>query len=908
MEQKIWHTLSPTEALKELSSAEQGLTDEEAAKRLAANGANELTEKKPVSPLTVFLGQFKNIIIWVLIAAGIVSAVAGESLDAIAIFAIVLLNTGIGFSQEFKAGKAIAALKKMTAPKATVSRGGRIMSVPAVDIVTGDVLALQAGDLIAADARIIEASSLRCVEAVLTGESAAVDKTPNALEDEEIPIGDRNCMVFMGTVVASGSARAVVASTAMESELGKIAMQMDDKTDVSRTPFEKKMNSFGGILALASLAIITILFVLGFLRGTPLFSLFMTSVSLAVAAVPEGLPAIVTIALSLGVLKMSRRHALMRNLPAVETLGSTTVICTDKTGTLTAGEMTVRALYVAGKRFSVAGEGYAPSGEISFAETRPEGSEKENLRVLSDVLVGCNDSHLAEEDHGWKIIGDPSEGALLVAGIKAGNSAAEIGKKYPMLRSNPFDSNRKLSSAVRSAENASQIIFVNGAPEILLEKCTHIYSDAGVRPITDDDRRIIKEENASMAARALRVLASGRGSEAVSAPETVEKNLTFIGLSGMYDPPRPEAKAAVASCAGAGIRVVMITGDHPQTAIAIAREIGIASPADEAVTGIELDGMPEETLARRVREIVVYARVNAEHKLRIVRAWKANGAVVAMTGDGVNDAPAIQGADIGIAMGRAGTEVTRQAADMILTDDNFATIVAAVGEGRGIFGNIRKTLQYLLAGNSGELLLMAVCVIAGLPMPLLPIHLLLINLVTDGLPALCLATDPIDPDVMKNKPAPASNAIIDGAFLFKMGATALLTAGVCLAVFTRMLDSGSVDTARTGVYAVLVFSELLRAFGARSETKSIFRIRFFSNLPLVLVVALSVAFQILTHRSALLAGFLKTTTIPFATGALLLLAGSIPLIALEILKKIRTAHGNGQRHERNNRMEMDAAG
>lgn len=884
--------MSSTEALIELSSAEQGLTDEEAAKRLAANGANELAEKKPVSPLTVFLGQFKNIIIWVLIAAGIVSAVAGESLDAIAIFAIVLLNTGIGFSQEFKAGKAIAALKKMTAPKATVSRGGRVMSVPAVGIVTGDVLALQAGDLIAADARIIEASSLRCVEAVLTGESAAVDKTPHALENAEMPIGDRTNMVFMGTVVASGSARAIVVSTAMESELGKIAMQMDDKPDVSRTPFEKKMNSFGGILALASLAIIAILFVLGFLRGTPLFSLFMTSVSLAVAAVPEGLPAIVTIALSLGVLKMSRRHALMRNLPAVETLGSTTVICTDKTGTLTAGEMTVRALYVAGKRFSVAGEGYAPSGEITFAEAPPAGSEKENLRVLSDVLVGCNDAHLAEEDHGWKIIGDPSEGALLVAGIKAGNSAAEIEKKYPLLRSNPFDSNRKLSSAVRSAENASQIIFVNGAPEVLLEKCTHIYSDAGVRPITDDDRRIITEENASMAALALRVLASGRGSEAGSAPETVEKNLTFIGLSGMYDPPRPEAKAAVASCAGAGIRVVMITGDHPKTAVAIAREIGIASPADEAVTGIDLDGMPEETLARRVSEIAVYARVNAEHKLRIVRAWKANGAVVAMTGDGVNDAPAIQGADIGIAMGMAGTEVTRQAADMILTDDNFATIVAAVGEGRGIFGNIRKTLQYLLAGNAGELLLMAVCVVAGLPMPLLPIHLLLINLVTDGLPALCLATDPIDPDVMKNKPAPASNAIIDGAFLFKMGATALLTAGVCLAVFMQMLKSGSVETARTGVYAVLVFSELLRAFGARSETKSIFRIRFFSNLPLVLVVAISVAFQILTHRSAALADFLKTTTIPFATGTLLLLAGSIPLIVLEILKKIRTAHGS----------------
>lgn len=896
MEQKKWHVMEAEEVLKELASTTQGLSEKEAAARLAVNGYNELTEKKSISPFAVLLSQFKNIIIWILIAAGIISAISGEILDTIVIFTIVLLNAVIGFTQEYKAGNAITALKKMTAPKTSVLRGGQIFHIPAREIVRGDILVLQAGDLVASDARILESSSLRCVESALTGEAEAVDKFATPLEQSDIPIGDRSCMVFLGTVVASGNAKAIASETAMNSELGNIAAHLDEEKTESSTPFEKKMNSFGAILAMASLAIIAILFILGFIRKTPLFSLFMTSVSLAVAAVPEGLPSIVTIALSLGVLRMSRRNALMRNLPAVEILGSTSVICTDKTGTLTAGEMTVRILSVAGKQFTVTGEGYEPSGDIFYNGVKPQGRELENLNQLSDVLAGCNDSAVTQEGNSWKIIGDPSEGALQVAAQKLGNSIENIEKKYPTVQIHPFDSNRKLSSTVRSTGEGAVVVYVNGAPEILLEKCTNMYTENGIRPISVTDKQRIKKELEHLSGQSLRVLASGMRTMSFEtdnsqypkrqAPEFFEKNLTFIGLSGMYDPPRPEVKKAVASCAKAGIRVVMITGDHPKTAAAIAREIGIAAYKDKPVTGVDLDNISDSALLKLVKTVVIYARVNAGHKLRIVKALKQNGEIVAMTGDGVNDAPALQGANIGIAMGRAGTEVTRQAADMILTDDNFATIVSAVKEGRGIYENIRKTLQYLLAGNSGELLLMAVCIIIGLPMPLLPVHLLLINLITDGLPALCLAVDPISSDVMEKPPSSASKTIIDAKFIITMAATAILTAGMCLIIFLIMLRRSSEETARTAVYAVLVFSELLRSFGARSETKSIFRIHFFSNIPLVIVVGLSIAFQITTHHSLFLSSILKTTPLNFHISSLLLLVSVIPFGLLEILKKI----------------------
>ena len=591
---------------------------------------------------------------------------------------------------------------------------------------------------------------------------------------------------------------------------------------------------------------------------------------------------------------MSRRRALVRRLPAVETLGSTNVICTDKTGTLTVGEMTVRVLYVAGQTFEITGEGYGPDGEVRVAGKAADERQTKPLREPANNLLGCNNAHLALESGQWKVIGDPTEGAMLAAGHKTGVTEELIEREMPKRHEIPFDSDRKRQTVIRLMPDGRHRAFINGAPDLLLQHCTQILTTDGIRPLTDADRTEIAAQNTALAAQALRVLGSAqRDLDAASLEqliaEEVEHDLVFVGLTGMYDPPRTEAKEAIVKCHSAGIRVVMITGDHPHTAAAIARELGIATSEDMALSGAELDQISDETLHERVTQIAVYARVTAMHKLRIVRAWKASGAVVAMTGDGVNDAPAIKGADIGIAMGRSGTEVTKQASDMIVTDDNFASIVAAVEEGRGIYDNIRKTLQYLLAGNCGELLLMTAAIIMGLPMPLLALHLLWINLITDGLPALCLATDPIDADVMKQPPRSRHERITDGGFLGTMFLTGLLTAGVSLAVYLYALKHESLEMARTHAFAALVFAELLRAFGARSETKPVWRISLFTNINLAIVVAISFGLQVWSHHNAMLAAFLKTSLIPFSDCLMLLAVGAIPLMVLELVKVVRNA-------------------
>ena len=889
----IWHNRSAEDVLADLGSLVTGLSEQEAAKRLAITGLNELTEGKRISPFRIFLGQFKSLIIWILIVAGIISGVIGEGIDASAILAIVVLNAAIGFYQEFNAEKSIAALRKMAAPQAKVRRDGQVTSIRASGIVAGDILVFESGDLIAADARLLSTASLKCIESALTGESNAVKKQSGILNQNDIPLGDRENMLFMGTSVAAGTGVAVVVATAMQTELGRIAGFIET-AGTEKTPLQKKLDSFGRILVWATLGIVVILFMLGMLRGTPLMELFMTSVSLAVAAVPEGLPAIVTVALSLGVMRMSRHHALVRKLAAVETLGSTTVICTDKTGTLTVGQMTVRGLYVADQSYEVTGEGYGPKGEVRFVGKKVNAGHTAPLLELATVLIGSNNSHLAEEEGAWKVIGDPTEGALLVAGIKAGGNVESIEKAMPKYHEIPFDSDRKRSAVIRKLPEGKLRALVNGAPGPLLERCTHFYTRDGIRPLTDKDRAKILAEITAMAQRALRVLGSAIRDLDEAAPETltadaVEQDLVFIGLAGMYDPPHEEAKEAIAKCRAAGIRVVMITGDHPHTATAIARDLGIADDEEVAMTGVELDKVSDDDLRTRASKISVFARVTAEHKLRIIRAWRANEAVVAMTGDGVNDAPAINGADIGIAMGISGTEVTKQASDMIITDDNFATIVAAVEQGRGIYDNIRKTLQYLLAGNTGELLLMLVCVIIGLPTPLLPIHLLWINLVTDGLPALCLATDPIDPDVMKRQPRPPSERLTDSSFLRTMALTGFLTAGVAFAVYFYSLRTQTVEVARTHAFTVLVFAELLRSFGARSETKPVWRISLFTNINLLLVVCASYGFQIWSHHNDMLGRFLKTSPIPFTDGLVLVALGTVPLVVLDLVKVVRNA-------------------
>jgi Ca2+-transporting ATPase len=893
-----WHDRPVEAALAQFKSAATGLTAADARARLAASGPNELIEGSPVSAIRILLGQFNSLLIWILIAAGLISGALGEVIDAFAILAIVVLNAAIGFYQEYHAEQSIAALKKMTAPQAKVVRDRIVTLIPASAVVAGDILALEAGDLVAADARLLTAASLTCIESALTGESEAVSKTPEPLAAGDVPLGDRVNMVFMGTSIATGTGQAVVVATAMTTELGQIASLIEEAGADAGTPLQQSLAAFGRLLVGATLGIVALLFGLGLLRGTPPLELFMSAVSLAVAAVPEGLPAVVTVALALGVMRMSRRRALVRKLAAVETLGSTSVICTDKTGTLTVGEMTVRALYVAGRSYEVTGEGYAPQGEVTIAGKKAEAPHTAPLLELATVLLGCNNAQLVEEDGTWKTIGDPTEGALLAAGAKAGGDRTRLERDLVKQQEFPFDSDRKRSSMVRRMPAGELRAFVNGAPGQLLERCTHVYAATGIRAITTEDRDGTLAQTSAMAKQALRVLASAYrdlppGSPAELTADAVERELVFVGLTGMHDPPRPEAREAIVKCQAAGIRVVMITGDHRHTAAAIAGDLGLG-PGGAVVTGAELDRMSDEDLQRRATDAGVYARVTAAHKLRVIRALQAQAAVVAMTGDGVNDAPAIKAADIGLAMGIAGTEVTKQAADMIITDDNFATIVAAVEEGRGIYDNIRKTLQYLLAGNTGELILMTVCVVLGYPTPLLPIHLLWINLVTDGLPALCLATDPIDPDVMTRHPRARTERITDRGFLHTMFITGGLTAGVAFGVYVYMLKRGPTDVARTYAFTALVFAELLRSFGARSEVRPVWQISLLTNLNLVGVVAATFGLQVLSQHHAALGRFLKTSPIPFADCLGLLALGAIPLLVLEIVKVTRPVRPQGR--------------
>jgi Ca2+-transporting ATPase len=885
-----WHALHRADVLTLLVSNRDGLSANEAARRLIAEGPNELREARPIRPVEIFFRQFTSLIVWILIVAGLVSGALGEWVDCLAILAIVVLNAAMGFHQEFSAERSIAALKKMTAPHAKVRREGRVASVPATEIVRGDIIELDAGDLVPADARLLEAASIKCSEAALTGESAPVTKRVTRLEAGTVPLGDRENMVFMGTSVATGTGRAVVVATGMDTEIGHIAHLIEEAGE-ERTPLQVKLQNFGRVLVWASLGIVGLLFALGWWRGVKFFELFMTSVSLAVAAVPEGLPAVVTIALALGVKRMSRRRALVRRLPSVETLGSTNVICTDKTGTLTLGEMTVRALHVAGQDFTVTGEGYSPRGEVALDGKQPEARHLKPLQELATAMVACNNAHLVEESGQWTVLGDPTEGALLAAAAKLGVRQQDIEAAWPRLLENPFDSDRKRHSILRRLPDGHVRAWVNGAPDVLLARCTRLRSADGIHSLSEQDRREILKVNSTLARRGLRVLAAAEldlPAEPPSGtdPERLERDLVFLGLIGMHDPPRPEARQAVVRCREAGIRTVMITGDHPHTAVAVAEELDIAGQGDLVLSGVDMDATPDEKLKELAPRIAIYARVAAAHKLRIVRAWQAHGAVVAMTGDGVNDAPALKGADIGIAMGKTGTEVTKQASDMIITDDNFASIVAAVEQGRGIYDNIRKTLLYLLAGNTGELVLMAACVLAGLPVPLLPIHLLWINLVTDGLPALCLATDPIDPEVMKRRPRRKTERITDGAFLPRMLLAGLLDAGVALGVYLFALQHEAVELARTHAFTSLVFTELLRSFGARSE-QPIWKFTWLSNIHLVLVVLFSFALQILILQSALLQKVLKTTNVSWSECGYLLALGLIPLGVLELLKAAR---------------------
>ncbi len=888
-----WHAMQPEAVLAALGTTRAGLTSAEAAERLARSGRNELREPDPIRPLGILLRQFRSFLVGILLVAAAVSGATGDWLDAGAILAIVVINAFIGFFQELNAERSLQALRRMTAPMARIRRDGRLASRPAAELVPGDIIEMESGDSIPADARLITAASLRAVEASLTGESTPVDKDPAALQDERTPLGDRHDMVFLGTTLATGRGLGVVVATGMATEIGHIAGLLDEAGGEGVTPLQKRLGAFGRLLAFAALAIVGLVFVAGLLRRIPTVEIFLTSVSLAVAAIPEGLPAVVTIALAVGVQRMARRRSLVRRLHAIETLGSTTVICSDKTGTLTLGEMAVRAVAIAGHRFDVTGEGYGPGGSI-LCDGRPiTAAETEGLLPLVHGLVACNGARLVEENGAWKVIGDPTEGALLALGSRVDVRREDIEARWPALLEIPFHSDRKRMTIVRKIEGGAIRAFMKGAPATVLDRCDRILRGGRAEPLTDEALRRIDEAVRAMGREALRVL--GAAMKDIDAPpgpgddDAIESGMIFLGLAGLWDPPRPEAREAIRVCRAAGIRPVMITGDHPETAVAIARHLDLVPAEAAALAGKDLDDLSATDFETRCAGTSVFARVTAAHKLRIVRALRARGEIVAMTGDGVNDAPALKGADIGIAMGITGTDVTKEAADMVITDDNFATIVAAVEEGRGIWENIRKTLVYLLAGNTGELAIMAVAVGAGYPVPLLPIQILWINLVTDGLPALCLATDPVDRDLMKAPPRPRTGRLADASFLGWIVAAAALTTAVTLGVFIDGLRHHDVETARARAFAALVFCEVFKSFVFRSRTRIVWEVGLLSNLRLVAIVALTIALQVAAPFVGWLGAALATPRMAAPDILVLMALGLVPATALELWKLARRA-------------------
>lgn len=875
--------------LDELDTSPGGLAGKDAGARLERCGRNVLVESPKESRLLRFLKHFTEFIILVLIGAAIIAGLLGEWVDSIAIMAIVALNGVIGFTQEEKAERVMEALKRLSAPQAKVLRGGELETISASELVPGDMVSLDAGDKIPADLRIVESNLLRVEEAALTGESHPVDKDPGALENT-VPLGDRINMAYMGTTVVYGRGRAVVTDTGMATEMGKIAAMLQE---VKRepTPLQRRLAEFARILVYLAGAICALIFFIGVLRGDDVLEMFLTAVSLAVAAIPEGLPAVVTIVLALGVQRMVKRHALVKKLPSVETLGAATVVASDKTGTLTENQMTVRKLFLStGESLDVTGSGYEPGGE--FFEESKEIKPLANpvLTQALKIAALCNSSELKQGPDGkWQVIGDPTEGALLSLAQKAGLTREEYTGELTFTGEVPFDAERKMMTTVFRGRESSRA-YVKGAPERILSLCTGVLSEGGTKPITDRDRETILAANEGFARGEMRVLALAfRESKEpldVHSPHTLEKDLTFVALAGMIDPPREEVFVAVEKAKAAGITPIMITGDHSMTAVAIAKEIGAFHDGDVAVTGEELDRMSEEEFTEKLSHIRVYARVNPAHKLKVVRAWKQRGEIIAMTGDGINDAPALKEADIGVAMGITGTDVTKEASDMVLTDDNFASIVSAVEEGRGIFDNIRRVVHFLLSCGIAEIMTLFVAVISGMPLPLLPVQILWMNLVTNGLPALGLAMEPIDPAVMDKKPRASTEGIVTGSLMWVMALQGVFIALVTLGVYAAELYifDASLEKARTMVFIVLVYCQMFHVFNCRSEKESVFRLGPFTNGMLNLAVATILFSQGGLVYVSWFQPVFKVVSIGAADWALVFAASVQPLVWMEIVK------------------------
>jgi Ca2+-transporting ATPase len=893
-----WHASSDelVQSLKTHSS--DGLAGTEAKARLAQYGPNQLQEAKPRSPLAIFLEQFDDFIIWVLIGAAVVSGLMKEVADTLVILGIVVLNAVLGLIQEYRAEKSLAALKKLSSPTSRVVRDGRHSVVASSDLVPGDLIELEAGDHVPADSRLVWLTpNFATQEASLTGESTPVLKDTAGLEAGDVPLADRTNMVYLGTSMAAGKGRAIICHTGMQTELGKIAGMIQEIPKES-TPLQRRLEEFGKWIVYVCFVLVALVFVLNLWRGFQqtghitkelLVEMFLTSVSLAVAAIPEGLPAIVTIALALGVQRMAKRHAIMKKLPSVETLGCATVICSDKTGTLTRNEMTVQAVYAGGKMFRVTGAGYEPKGQFLLDDRPVDQGRYPDLDRCLRLGVLCNGAELAKVKGAYAIVGDPTEGALLTAAAKVGLTKPDLERQYPFVQEIPFDAVRKRMTVLRKGPNGTTAV-VKGAPDVLLALCTAIEDNATTRPLTEKDRDLILKANSDLARQALRVLAvayrvcGDKITEFTS--KTVEDNLIFVGLMAMIDPPREEVKQAIVECRKAGLRTVMITGDHKDTAVAIARELGLYSSDSLALTGEELDRTSDAELASKIDRVRVYARVSPEHKLRVVRALRSHGQVVAMTGDGVNDAPAVKEADIGVAMGITGTDVTKEVSDMVITDDNFASIVSAVREGRGIYDNIRKFVHYLLSCNVGEILVMFVASLMGMPMPLLPIHILWVNLVTDGLPALALGVDPVDPDIMEKPPRKTDEPVVTRPQMVIMVCQGAFIAAASLAAFSYILwwENEGITRARTGAFVVLSCSQLFHAFNCRNMTKSLFKIGPFTNMNLIWANLISLGLQVGVVYIPFCRSIFKTEMLTAFDWVLVMGISSLPLWAMELVK------------------------
>ncbi|WP_079910341.1 calcium-translocating P-type ATPase, SERCA-type [Paenibacillus sp. 32352] len=899
MGHKQWYQMTAEEILQiQQIEPSQGLSSEEAERRLKEHGHNELSEGKKISPLSLFLNQFKDFMVLVLMGATLISGLLGEYLDAITIIAIIIMNGILGFIQEFRAERSLRALKELSAPNAKVVRGGLIEHIPAKHLVPGDVVVMESGDRIPADLRFIDANGLYVEESALTGESVPVGKHTAALQAEEVPLGDQRNLGFMGTMITRGTAKGIVVRTGMNTEMGKIA-DLIQSTESMDTPLQHRLEQLGKILIIVALALTVLVVVAGIVHGQEPYGMFLAGVSLAVAAIPEGLPAIVTIALALGVQRMIQRKAIVRKLPSVETLGCASVICSDKTGTLTQNKMTVTHLWLGGSLLEVTGDGYAPHGDILQKGAQVNLKKNQMLRRLLQVSVLCNNAVLVEEKQetkrkkqeedtpvsSWNIKGDPTEGALVVLGAKAGMTQQSIEGLYRRVGEYPFDSERKRMS-VLVEHQGGRMVCTKGAPDVLLNQCSYVLWDDRVIPFTTTLKQKVLAANEGMANNALRVLGVAyrdvKPTERCDAEEEVESGLIFIGLAGMIDPPRKEVRDAISKCRKAGIKTVMITGDHQSTAEAIAKQLGILPPnGGLALNGHQLSQMSDDDLDARVDDTYVYARVSPEHKLRIVKSLQRKGHVVAMTGDGVNDAPAIKAADIGIAMGISGTDVSKEASALVLSDDNFATIVAAIEEGRGIYENIRKFIRYLLASNVGEIMTMFLAMMAGLPLPLIPIQILWVNLVTDGLPAMALGVDQAEKDLMQQKPRPARENIFARRLGWKIISRGILI-GVCtLAAFMIMLHQGGKNEAdvlvkaQTVAFATLVMAQLIHVFDCRSS-RSIFHRNPLQNGYLVLAVVSSLILMLAVLYVEQLQPIFKTVPLGWKDWIIVLIFAGIP--------------------------------